>query len=101
MSDGYKAVVSKIAAMASLYGKDLTPDALAMYVDSLTDLTVDQVASSVRIAVSKCRFFPMPCELIELAKNAHRKKTIDEVKAEQMAMAMEARAKQAEASNGK
>lgn len=99
MTDGYKAVASKIAAMASLYGKDLTPDALAMYVDSLTSLSVQEIHVAVRMAVAKCRFFPLPSELIELAEANKPRKTIDQVKAEQLAMAMAARAKQAEAAD--
>lgn len=56
-----------MAALAEVFSKEISPQLSAIYFQALSGLSVDQVKAAVRRAVSECKFFPKPAELIEMA----------------------------------
>jgi hypothetical protein len=57
----------QFVALAEVFEKLLTPECIAMYVESLADLSDDQIRLSVGRAVRELEWFPKPSKLRELA----------------------------------
>jgi hypothetical protein len=56
-----------LVALAEVVREPLTPESLAMYVESLADLSDDQILLGVGRAVRELEWFPKPAKLRELA----------------------------------
>src|SRR5438270_8477576 len=56
----------QLVAMAEVFREPLTAELLAMYVDSLADLSDEQIRLSVGRAIRELKWFPKPAELREL-----------------------------------
>ena len=57
----------QLIALAEVFREPLTPECLAMYVESLSDLSDDQIRLSIRRAARELNWFPKIAELRELA----------------------------------
>src|SRR5258708_26580898 len=57
----------QLVALAEVFKESLTPECIAMYVESLADLTDDQIRMSIGRAVRELEWFPKPSKLRELA----------------------------------
>jgi hypothetical protein len=57
----------QLIALATAFRETLTPECLAIYVESLSDLSDDQVRQAVGRAIRELKFFPRVAELRELA----------------------------------
>ena len=57
----------QLVALAEVLKESLTPESLAMYVESLADLSDDQIRRGVGRAVRELEWFPKPAKLRELA----------------------------------
>src|ERR1700730_8941603 len=57
----------QLVALAEVFKELLTPECIAMYVESLADLSDDQIKLSIGRAVRELEWFPKPSKLRELA----------------------------------
>ena len=53
--------------LAEVFKELLTPECIVMYLESLADLSNDQIQFGVRRAIRELEWFPKPCKLRELA----------------------------------
>ena len=56
----------QMLAMAEIFREPLTAECMAMYVESLSDLTDDQIRLCIARAIRELKWFPKPAELREL-----------------------------------
>jgi hypothetical protein len=59
--------LKQLVALAEVFKEPVTPECLAMYVESLADLSDDQIRLCVGRAIRELKWFPKPAELRELA----------------------------------
>ena len=64
--DREKQRLSKLGALANIFGAEPTGAVLDMYLQALNDLTDEQFISAVTLAIQSLKFFPKPAELREL-----------------------------------
>jgi|SRR5262249_24475959 len=57
----------QLLALAEVFREPLTAECMAMYVESLSDMTDNQIRVSIGRAVRELKWFPKPAELRELA----------------------------------
>lgn len=60
--------INILTALAEVFGRKLEKAGARLYVAALSDLSDEQASQAAAIATRRCKFFPSPCELIELAR---------------------------------
>ena len=64
---------SMLIATSGLYGTNLSPGAILLYIESLKDLEYEDVSKAMSDHIRESKFFPKPAEIIERIKPALNK----------------------------
>jgi len=66
LTETEKAVVfENLKGLAAVFESDKTPQVLRMYVESLCENNLQDILKTIKWAISNCKFFPRPAELLE------------------------------------
>jgi hypothetical protein len=62
-----QALATALAALGAVFGRAVTPELVDAYALVLGELSASELALATKAALSVCRFFPTPAELLEHA----------------------------------
>lgn len=71
-------IATELLVLAELFDKKLSDGKLLSYLEVLQDLTIEQFTQGIGEAKRKCRYFPVPAEILELAGIKSLKTIIDQ-----------------------
>ena len=66
------ALAAELLRLAEVFRLPITEGLAEEYAEALKDFDITEIREAVRVAISSCRFFPVPAELIEMMRQRRR-----------------------------